>query len=433
MDKILTVTELSSVIKSRLEGDPFLTSIWVKGELSNITYHSSGHIYFTLKDKNAVISAAFFKFANKGLKFRLEEGQAVIVMGSVTVYEKRGAYQMIVADVKLEGIGELQKRIEQLKKKLSAEGLFDSARKKKIPFLPRRIGVVTSPTGAAFRDILKVALRRYPTIEIVLAPAKVQGDDAAATIVRGIEELNDPKWNIDIIIAGRGGGSFEDLMPFNEEPVVRAFAASRIPIISAVGHQIDHPLSDDAADLAAPTPSAAAELAVPVKSDLLAEIDHECDRMLRSLENRLSKNSERIQSVMSRRVMSDPSQMIYMKQIELSEVCNRMSYSLKDTASAMRDRFASVPDISRSMDTYLSRLKNLLSLGTQALDQLSPLKVIARGFAIPLSSDGLLIRSISQVLPGDRIRLYVSDGKISCTADSLEEESLPVRTDTSDR
>ncbi|HEX8994141.1 MAG TPA: exodeoxyribonuclease VII large subunit, partial [Candidatus Paceibacterota bacterium] len=248
MDRVLTVTELAQIVKRKIESSPELTSIWVRGEISNITYHSSGHIYFTLKDAGAVLQAVFFKSVNRNLKFKLEEGLAVIAFGSITTYEKRGNYQMVVADVSLEGIGALQKKIEQLKKKLAEEGIFDQTRKKKIPFLPKRVGVVTSPTGAAFRDILKVALRRFPTIEIILAPAKVQGDDAALTIVRGIEELNNPAWGIDVIIAGRGGGSFEDLMPFNEEIVIRAFAGSRVPIVSAVGHQIDHPLSDDAAD-----------------------------------------------------------------------------------------------------------------------------------------------------------------------------------------
>ncbi|MGL4370440.1 MAG: exodeoxyribonuclease VII large subunit, partial [Spirochaetota bacterium] len=336
------------------------------------------------------------------------------------VYEKRGAYQMIAAVVKLEGIGELQKRIEQLKKKLSAEGLFDQSRKKEIPFLPRRIGVVTSPTGAAFRDILKVALRRYPTIEIILAPAKVQGDDAAATIVKGIEELNNPKWGIDLIIAGRGGGSFEDLMPFNEECVVRAFADSRLPIISAVGHQIDHPLSDDAADIFAPTPSAAAELAVPVKSDLFAEIDNLCEKMERSLDAQILRDRAKLESLISRRVMSDPGQMIYMKQIELSELKNRMSFSLRDTAAAMRNRYASLPDISRTMASYLERKKNLLSQGASSLEQLSPLGVIARGYALPFDAKETLIRSVKQVSPGEKIKLYIHDGTIRCTADSVE-------------
>jgi exodeoxyribonuclease VII large subunit len=419
MDTILTITELSAIVKSKIEGDPFLTSVWVKGELSNITYHSSGHIYFTLKDKNAVISAAFFKGANRSLKFRLEDGLAVIAFGSVTVYEKTGRYQLIVADVKLEGIGELQKKIEQLKKKLSGEGLFDPSRRKKLPFLPKRIGVVTSPTGAAFRDILKVALRRFPAIEIVLAPAKVQGDDAAATIVRGIEELNNPAWGIDVIIAGRGGGSFEDLLPFSEESVVRAFASSRVPIISAVGHQIDHPLSDDAADQYAPTPSAAAEIAVPVQQDLAAEIDYDCEKMERALQTHIQRERARLDSVMSRRVMSDPLQLIYMKQIDLSELQNRMSFALRDISSALKDRFAAVPGIERVMRVYLEKTKNRFGMAASKVDQLSPLGTIARGYAVACDSRKNLVKSVDQVSNGGEIALYLRDGRLKCTVDEV--------------
>ena len=419
MDRILSITELSAVIKSKIEGDPFLTSIWVKGELSNITYHSSGHIYFTLKDRNAVISAAFFKGANRGLKFRLEDGMEVVIFGSVTVYEKTGRYQIIVADVKLEGVGELQKRIEQLKKKLTAEGLFDQTRKKELPFLPRRIGVVTSPTGAAFRDILKVALRRFPSIEILLAPAKVQGDDAAASIVRGIEELNDPKWEVDVIIAGRGGGSFEDLMPFSEEIVVRSFAASRVPIISAVGHQIDHPLSDDAADVYAPTPSAAAEIAVPLKQELADEIQYQCEKMERALETQTSRERSRFDAVMSRRVMSDPAQMVYLKQMELEAVQNRMTMSLREIASAMRSAYSSIPDLTRGMSAYLERRKHALAAASSSVDQLSPLATIARGYGIVLDGRKNLVKSVKQVSGGDRLSVLLADGSIECTADEV--------------
>jgi len=225
--KIFTVSELTKTIKVTLEKNPALNNLWVKGEIFNLTYHSSGHIYFTLKDDNAVISATFFKYANKKLNFKLEEGMSIFALGNISLFEKRGSYQINILSVKLEGVGELQKKIDQLKKKLLEEGIFDDVNKKDLPFLPGRLGIVTSPTGAAVRDIIKVALRRYPNIEIVIAPAKVQGDDAAETIVRGIEELNRPEHNTDIIIAGRGGGSFEDLMPFNEEPVIRAFYESR--------------------------------------------------------------------------------------------------------------------------------------------------------------------------------------------------------------
>ena len=239
--KVYTVAELTRSIKRTLEGRAEFNNLWVKGEIFNLTVHSSGHIYFSLRDNDAVISAVFFRHANRNLTFKLKEGMNILALGSITVYEKRGSYQINVSMVKQEGLGELQKRIEMLKQKLAAEGVFSPERKRPIPFLPRRLGIATSPTGAAVQDIIKVALRRYPTIEIIIAPAVVQGVDAPVSIARAIEELNRPEYRIDCIIAGRGGGSFEDLMPFNEELVVRAFYNSRVPIISAVGHQIDHP------------------------------------------------------------------------------------------------------------------------------------------------------------------------------------------------
>lgn len=421
MDKTLTVTELTQIIKSKLEGDPYLTSVWVKGELSNITYHSSGHIYFSLKDQGAIIQAAFFRNANRSLKFKLEEGLAVIVFGSVTVYEKNGRYQMIIADVRVEGIGELQKRIEQLKKKLIAEGIFDASRKKKIPFLPKKIGVVTSPTGAAFRDILKVALRRYPTIEILLAPAKVQGDDAAATIVRGIEELNKPEWGVDVIIAGRGGGSFEDLMPFNEEIVVRAFAESRVPIISAVGHQIDHPLSDDAADVYAPTPSAAAEIAIPVKSELLEEIEQLLARMNQSLKKKTERGQMTLNGILSRRFFADPSQIVYMKEVEYIELQNRIVFALKDKVSQSRESLSRIPDLSRAMSSFIRNKQQALAMSASAVENLSPLGVIARGYSAVFDERKMIVKSVKSASVGDNVSVYLSDGRLGCTVKSIHQ------------
>ena len=225
MQNAISVTELSRKIKSTIENQFDLCGVWVKGELSGVTYHSSGHIYFTLKDKDSLIQGAMFRNANLKLSFRPAEGMSVIALGNVSVYEKRGNYQLIVKELLLEGQGEIQLRLEKQKKKLLAEGLFSPANKKKIPPLPKKIGIATSPTGAAFRDIIKVALRRFPNIEILLAPAKVQGEDSVPSIVKAIEELNNPKWHVDLIIAGRGGGSVEDLLCFSDEAVVRAFAA----------------------------------------------------------------------------------------------------------------------------------------------------------------------------------------------------------------
>ena len=421
-DKIYTISEITRLIKKDLEENPALNNIWLRGEATNITYHSSGHIYLTLKDENAVISAVFFKYANKSLSFKLEEGMSIFAFGSINVFEKRGNYQIIITQVKLEGIGELQKKIEDLKKKLLAEGIFAPEHKREIPYLPRRIGIVTSPTGAALRDIVKVALRRFPNIEILLAPAKVQGEDAALSIVRGIEELNNPAWGIDVIIAGRGGGSFEDLMPFNEEMVVRAFYNSRVPIISAVGHQIDHPLSDEAADLAAPTPSAAAEMAIPVKLNVQEYLDHLKARSYVALLAYIREMNTRIEGIMSRRIFLHPLEIVYNQELILNDVENRMVSFMKERIAGKRNQFLMLPDLRRLMSTLIKDKKHRYSIALKNLDSLSPLAVLRRGYSIARDERGELVRSIRNVSSGDLLDLLLTDGIVNCTVNSKHSE-----------
>ena len=421
-DKIYTISEITRLIKKDLEENPALNNIWLRGEATNITYHSSGHIYLTLKDENAVISAVFFKYANKSLSFKLEEGMSIFAFGSINVFEKRGNYQIIITQVKLEGIGELQKKIEDLKKKLLAEGIFAPEHKREITYLPRRIGIVTSPTGAALRDIVKVALRRFPNIEILLAPAKVQGEDAALSIVRGIEELNNPAWGIDVIIAGRGGGSFEDLMPFNEEMVVRAFYSSRVPIISAVGHQIDHPLSDEAADLAAPTPSAAAEMAIPVKLNVQEYLDHLKARSYVALLAYIREMNTRIEGIMSRRIFLHPLEIVYNQELILNDVENRMVSFMKESIAGKRNQFLMLPDLRRLMSTLIKDKKHRYSIALKNLDSLSPLAVLRRGYSIARDERGELVRSIRNVSSGDLLDLLLTDGIINCTVNSKHSE-----------
>ncbi len=417
--KIFTVTELTRQIKKTLEQQDAFTGIWLKGEIYNLTYHSSGHIYFTLKDENALISVTFFKYANRKLKFRLEEGMSIFAFGNVTVFEKRGSYQFNVSSVKIEGEGELQKKIEQLRKKLSEEGVFDPEKKKDLPFLPRRVGVVTSPTGAAIQDIIKVALRRYPSIEIILAPAKVQGDDAAPTIVTGIRELNRPHYGIDVIIAGRGGGSFEDLMPFNEEPVVRAFAESTVPIISAVGHQIDHPLSDDAADAFAPTPSAAAEIAIPVKQDLTDEINFLFARCEKALATMISMAENRLDSVMDRRIFRDPIELIASREMLLREYELSLLNSIKMTLSRKKEDFLTIPDITRLAGERVNALNHRYNMALQALEQLSPLQVMKRGYAVIKNEEETLVRSVTSLAENQKIKILLADGSAGCRVESI--------------
>ncbi len=418
--RIFTVSEITGSIKDILENNPTLNNIWIKGEIYNLTYHSSGHVYFSLKDEKALISAVFFRYAASKLKFRLEAGMSVFVFGSITLFEKRGSYQVNVLQVKLEGVGELQKRIEQLKAKLIREGVFDPSRKKPLPFLPRRIGVVTSPTGAAFRDIVKVALRRYPNMEIILAPAKVQGDDAPESIVRGIEELNKPEYGIDAIIAGRGGGSFEDLLPFSEEEVVRAFSGSDLPIVSAVGHQIDHPLSDDAADAAAPTPSAAAELLVPVKKELYDELDYMQIRMDNRLQWILTSLKQRLESVIKMRVMRDPFELIRNSEMLLMDYENRMVSCLKEIVSERRRGLMEVPDIGRIISTILSRKREEYNSMLKLLDKLSPLNVMKRGYSVARDRKMKLIKSIDDIETGEEFSLQLYRGSLNCTVNSKD-------------
>jgi exodeoxyribonuclease VII large subunit len=418
--KVYTVAELTRSIKRTLEGRADFNNLWVKGEIFNLTVHSSGHIYFSLRDNDAVISAVFFRHANRNLDFRLKEGMNVLALGSITVYEKRGSYQINVSMVRQEGLGDLQKRIEMLKQKLAAEGVFSPERKRPIPFLPRRLGIATSPTGAAVQDIIKVALRRYPTIEIVIAPAVVQGVEAPVSIARAIEELNRPEYDIDCIIAGRGGGSFEDLMPFNEEIVVRAFYNSRVPIISAVGHQVDHPLCDDAADIFAPTPSAAAELAVPLKEDLNGEIEYLMIRTANAVGSLLRDLNTRVDGIRSRRIFRDPFEIVNRKEQMLADMLNQMLSSLKDKVSTGKSRLLSIPDIRMIIKNLINTKKHSYSMALKAMEQLSPMAVLQRGYAIALDDEGSVIRSVADTEADSLIQLLLSDGSLQCSVNSVQ-------------
>ncbi len=417
-----SVTEINKLIKFELEENPRFNNIWVKGEIYNLTYHSSGHIYFTLKDEGAVLSAVFFRYANKNLKFKLEEGMSVLVYGGLTVFEKRGSYQFNVLSARPEGAGELQKRIEQLKKKLADEGIFDPARKRQLPFLPKRLGIATSPTGAAVQDIIKVALRRFPNIEIIIAPSKVQGDDAPVSIARAIAELNRPELAIDVIIAGRGGGSFEDLFAFNEEIVVRAFYNSRVPIISAVGHQIDHPLCDDAADVAAPTPSAAAEIAVPQKKDLTDEIVYLHNRISTALTNCYKRDKIRLKNVISKKVFRDPFEIVNFRGMLLNEMESRISLSMKHIISGKKEEFLRLPDITRIEKNFVRKLRHRFEMQVQAIHNLSPLAVMGRGYSIITDKNDKIIKSVENITEGDTLLIRLSDGRITADVKSVSRE-----------
>lgn len=420
-ETVYSVSDITGILKQLIESTPELNGVWVKGEISNLTYHSSGHIYFSLKDEGAVIQAVFFKHANKHLDFKLEEGMSVVVFGGVTVFEKRGSYQFIVYKIRKEGLGELLQKIEKLKEKLHKEGLFAPERKKPLPALPKRIGVVTSPTGAAIRDIIKVAMRRFPNIEIILAPAKVQGEGAVESIVTGIQELNNPQWGVDVIIAGRGGGSFEDLIAFNEEAVVRAFAGSRVPIISAVGHQIDHPLSDLAADVAAPTPSAAAEIAVPVKAELIAAIDNYTMRMMRRLTMMVQSFANRIMLIVRRRVFQNPMSLVENYELALADAENRIQALMHKRITDTKERLSRVRDLELIIKNRLQNYWHIFMMNASKLEHLSPVSVLKRGYSITLK-DSQIVSSIKKIHQGDTVRVIVYDGSMQCDVQLVNEE-----------
>jgi len=422
MNNVLTVTELSQRVKGAVEKNPALENVAVRGEISNITYHGSGHIYFSLKDAASLINAVFFKYANKMLDLKLTEGMSIVATGSVAVYEKRSSYQLIVKAAFPEGAGALQLKIEELKRRLAAEGLFDAGRKRPLPLFPATIGIATSPTGAAFKDIVKVISRRFPEVRILLAPAIVQGAGAVSSIIAAIEELNREEHNVDVIIAGRGGGSFEDLAAFCEEPVIRAFAASRVPIISAVGHQIDHPLSDDAADVFAPTPSAAAEMSVPVKDEIFSKIDFFTRIQSNAVENMIEKYRHRIAVSIGRRTFTHPFSMIESRQQRLDEMQRLMAICVEKRLQIAREKLKSFEKTGHLIKLAIVQKKNAFGLLIEALDKLSPLKTLARGYTIVrAAATGALVRSSADIEVDDNLSLLFSDGRATCRVLKKEE------------
>ena len=398
---IYTVSKLNEYIKRVLSNDPRLAQVWVRGEISNLTKHSSGHYYFTLKDRGSQVSCVSFRSTNRGLKFDPETSMKVLVFGTVDVYTVRGQYQLRVLDMRPDGIGELYKAYEQLRNKLDDEGLFDTSRKRSIPKYPRRVGVVTSPTGAAIHDILNVLKRRYP-VDILLSPATVQGDASAESIADAIEKLNHT--DVDVIIVGRGGGSMEDLWSFNEELVARAISRSAIPIVSAVGHETDITIADFTADLRAPTPSAAAELVVPDVVALKRHVDSLSQRMEQAAIRMISNNLARIIYLQSRIEPNKLSDFLRQNVQRVDELAYRME----------RAMHGSVESRTMQLATFAGRL-----------NAVSPLKTLERGYSIASkTNDGKLVRSIDDISEGDGISLIVTDGRISCKVGSVSKEQF---------
>lgn len=381
---VLTISQLNRYIKSLLDGDQMLSSVFLTGEISNFTNHyKSGHMYFSLKDSQCVVRAVMFAAQARRLRFLPQDGMKVIVRGRVTVYEQSGQYQVYVDDMQPDGLGALNLAYEQLKTRLAAEGLFDASRKKPLPAYPKAVGVVTSPTGAAVQDIKQILGRRFPLAEVILCPVLVQGAGAAEQIAAAVEHFNRLDC-ADVLIVGRGGGSIEDLWAFNEEIVARAVANSRIPVISAVGHETDFTICDFAADLRAPTPSAAAELAVPDIRELMAYVSGSMLRMKKSLG-------------------------IEMHRMQIDRLVDRMSGKMK-----------------RDLETGRMRLAER----SASLQAFSPLRVLARGYSVALDAKGETVRSAAQVRQGDSLNLIVQDGRLACTVNEVREEQIGQEGDT---
>lgn len=384
----ITVSKLNAYVKALIDNDDLLNNIYIRGEISNLKKHYTGHYYFTLKDKDSLIKCVMFKSYTSYLNFDVEDGMNVVILGTVAVYERDGIYQIYAKGMELDGVGDLYVAYEKLKAKLELEGLFDSKYKKKIPYLPKEIGVVTSKTGAVIKDIINVTTRRYPMVHLKLYPATVQGKGAAETIVKGIEYFNRES-NVDVIIIARGGGSLEDLWPFNEEITARAIFDSNIPIISAVGHETDFTISDFVADLRAPTPSAAGELAVPELSELKWKLNSTKMGLARALKKKLEFLKVRYNSLKERKIFKEPNIIFANKILMLDslqkDLCNYTINNLKDK-------------------------KNIFEKIVTSLDSLSPLKTLSRGYAVIENKKGEVLRNASDLTKNDTIKVIMHDG-----------------------
>lgn len=398
---VLKVYEINRYIKGLIQGDPRLSDLWVTGEISNYKHHRSGHIYFTLKDSAASLRCVFFRRENMRCVFQPADGMEVILHGNISVYEPDGVYQLYVTEMEPAGMGSLFLAFEQLKKKLEVEGLFRIESKKKLPLLPKKIGLITSPTGAALQDILTTIKKRFPHVHLLVVESLVQGAGAAADLVRAVDLLN-RRDDIDLIIIARGGGSLEDLWPFNEEAVARAIYRSCLPVISAVGHETDFTIADFTADLRAPTPTAAAQAAVPDLDEMLISIRQLRERAALALQRRLQQEKQMLDHIVSERFFRLPKLRIKLSR-DLSE-----QLGLRLRREIMR----------------VMQYKGMkLSAQIDKLDSYSPLKIMNRGYSFCRDQEGNLVRSIKNLRIGQLLQLSFKDGRALCSTEQIEEDS----------
>ena len=406
--EIYTVTELTSNLRMLLETE--FKSVWVEGEISNYVLTSSGHSYFSIKDAGSVLNCVLFKSSRESVKFGIEDGMKVLCKGRISVYDKRGQYQLYVSKVEPQGEGALGVAFEQLKKRLEKEGLFNEESKKKIPEIPTKIGIVTSPTGAAIRDILNVATRRFPNIEIIISPVKVQGTDAKEEIANAIKVFNEynefieegkiEDKKIDVVIVTRGGGSLEDLWPFNEEIVAYAIFESKIPVVSAVGHEIDYTISDFVSDLRAPTPSAAAELVVPLKEEIHSRIELLKETMYASFINKCSSLEEKVMRLKESYVLREPMNVLSQMRQRIDEIVSRITTAAKHRLEIKAKEFHGV---------------------CGNLNMLSPLAVLERGYSITFSGEKI-IKSIKEIKKGQEIQTKLSEGIVTSLVEDVKSD-----------
>lgn len=416
---MLTVSQLNTYIKSVFDQDYRLRNILVTGEISNFTEARSGHLYMTLKDDKSALKAVMFRGSAMRLKFRPENGMKVIAFGSVSVYEAGGQYQMYLNDLQPDGLGSLNLAFEQLKEKLSKEGLFDPARKKPLPLFPKRIGVVTSPTAAAFQDICNVLRRRWPMAEVVLSPTLVQGVEAPAQIARALQLLDGA--GVDVIIAARGGGSMEDLWAFNDETVARTVAACVTPVVSGVGHETDFTIIDFVSDLRAPTPSAAAELCTP---DWFDESDRilACTNHMRStLQNRLNSERTRLQNLETSNVLRSFDSLVNEKRLKIDQLTDRMARNVADQVrrEGMRLDRATIR-LDHGMTDRVNAERSRLSKAAAKMEAFDPFAVLARGYSIAETDGGRLVKTVGDVQPNDKLHVRVSDGTVHAVVETVE-------------
>ncbi|MGL6297970.1 MAG: exodeoxyribonuclease VII large subunit [Methanobacteriaceae archaeon] len=396
---IYTVSSLTKYIKRLFDENSTLRDVSIKGEISNFKAYNSGHLYFSLKDKDSVIKCVMFKNNARQLildDIRIKDGISVVASGNITVYEKYGNYQFYVKSIEQEGIGELYKKYHQLKNKLELEGLFKEEHKKPLPFLPKRIGIITSTQGAVIRDIINVASRRYDKIDILIFPSLVQGDLASINVIRGIKELNKDKYKLDAIVIARGGGSFEDLFCFNDENLAREIFSSKLPIVSAVGHEPDFTICDFVADLRAPTPSAAAEILYPHKTELLAKIDTVNNRLYNGILHNFNKKKSNLDILRTQRLEKIPQDKINNASIHIDNLINNSKIHLNN---------------------LISNRKQEMIKQISLLDSYSPLKTLERGYSVVQTNDGKLVSKVSDVKKNDKINIKVADGTLNATID----------------